>query len=403
MKSSEVNSPVWNFTPRTCIEQPACSAIELGQRLRLRASELGLAAVGFAPATAFEDARIALNRWVDNGYHGTMHYLASGIDRSDPRYLLPQVSTLVVVAAPYQLGTRSGRQLPLLGQIAGYAQGIDYHKSLRGSLSVLGQLIADQSGQTVAARACVDTAPLLEREAARQAGLGFVGKSNMLIVPGTGSRVLLGVLLVNVEIANDTPGEHRCGRCTACLDACPTQAFVAPWLLDARRCISYLTIEFKGWIPHELRPLMGTRVFGCDVCQDLCPFNYGKVAPGATRLSASAAPLERVHDLGQWLRLTSSDYRRLTKDSALRRASRSQLLRNAAVAAGNSRELNLARPLRDLLARSTYPIVRGHAAWALGQLGSDECLEDLDAAKSVESDELVSGEIALAVSRHARL
>ena len=401
MKSSEMPSPIWTFAPRPCIEQPACSAIELGQRLRAQAAELGLVAVGFAPATAFDDARTALNRWIADGYHGTMQYLASGADRGDPRCLLAQASTLVVVAVPYQQCSRDVRRLPLCGQIAGYAQGIDYHQSVRGSLSVLGQLIANHSGQTVTARACVDTAPLLEREAARQAGLGFIGKSNMLIVPGAGSRVVLGALLVDVEIASGSPLEHRCGRCSACLDACPTQAFVSPWLLDARRCISYLTIEYKGWIPHELRPLMGTRVFGCDVCQDVCPFNHGKDAIRGADLVDAAAPLPSVQSLDMWLRLTSSDYRRLTKGSALRRASRAQLLRNAAVAAGNSHDLRLVKPLRDLLEGSTYPIVRGHAAWALGQLGAAEALESLRAARFTEVHELVLREIELASLRNS--
>ena len=140
----------------------------------------------------------------------------------------------------------------------------------------MAQSAADILGRSIEARVCVDTAPLLEREAARRAGLGFIGKSNMLIMPGIGSQVLLGVLLLDVCIALDEPRDHGCGRCTACLTACPTQAFVGPWLLDARRCIAYLTIEYKGWIAHELRPLIGTRLFGCDVCQDVCPFNHGK-------------------------------------------------------------------------------------------------------------------------------
>ena len=223
----------------------------------------------------------------------------------------------------------------------------------------------------------------------------------MLIVPGAGSRVVLGALLVDVEIASGSPLEHRCGRCSACLDACPTQAFVSPWLLDARRCISYLTIEYKGWIPHELRPLMGTRVFGCDVCQDVCPFNHGKDAIRGADLVDAAAPLPSVQSLDMWLRLTSSDYRRLTKGSALRRASRAQLLRNAAVAAGNSHDLRLVKPLRDLLEGSTYPIVRGHAAWALGQLGAAEALESLRAARFTEVHELVLREIELASLRNS--
>jgi epoxyqueuosine reductase len=311
---------------------------------------------------------------------------------------------------------------------------------LRRALGVLGQLIADHAGRSITARACVDTAPLLEREAARAAGLGFIGKSNMLIVPGVGSRVLLGVLLVDIEIAMDTPQGERCGRCDACLRACPTQAFVGPWLLDARRCISYLTIEYKGWIPMELRPLIGTRVFGCDECQDVCPYNAGGLGHGRNRAGVLGPGPDRSKQLGSgdpalkeasrcgpirsghsrlrdqlhangpasggvveslkaWLRLTSSDYRRLTAGSAMRRTSRAQLLRNAAVAAGNAGSVELVDPLRELLTNSTYPIVRGHAAWALGRLGATELLH---AASITESDPQVQGELASELESRAQ-
>jgi epoxyqueuosine reductase len=231
----------------------------------------------------------------------------------------------------------------------------------------------------------------LEREAARRAGLGFIGKSNMLIVPGLGPGVLLGELVVDIEIAADSPQDQRCGQCDACLRACPTQAFVGPWVLDARRCISYLTIEYKGWIPLELRPLMGTHVFGCDICQNSCPFSHGK------RTRASLVPsVQTSQSLAHWLTLTSSGYRRLVTGTALRRASRVQLLRNAAVAAGNSRLDELAAPLRELLRKSKYPIVRGHAAWALGQLNSSDALQILEDASTAETDQQVKAEIVLA-------
>ena len=390
MKTPETTLPTWTFSPRNCIEQPARNPRELGLRVRAGLADLELAAVGFTPALEFVQARDALSAWIAAGHNGTMTYL-EGTPRSDARYLLGQGLTLVVVAAYYQSELTNSHRLPLLGQVARYAHGSDYHGSLRHSLAALGQIIADQSGRTITARACVDTAPLLERDAARRAGLGFIGKSNMLIVPGLGPGVLLGELIVDIEIAADSPQNERCGQCDACLRACPTQAFVGPWVLDARRCISYLTIEYKGWIPLELRPLIGTHVFGCDICQDVCPFSHGK------RVRASTVPVAHSsRSLALWLTLTSSGYRRLVTGTALRRASRPQLLRNAAVAAGNSGLDELVAPLRELLCKSKYPIVRGHAAWALGQLKSSDALQALAAATTTETDRQVKAEIVLA-------
>jgi epoxyqueuosine reductase len=334
-----------------------------------------------------------------------MHYLESA-PRSDPRELLSGAITLAVAAAHYQTAPDNSHRLPLLGQVARYAHGSDYHGSLRRSLASLGQLIADESGRSVTARACVDTAPLLEREAARRAGLGFIGKSNMLIVPGTGSGVLLGVLIVDIEITGANEQSQRCGQCNACLDACPTRAFVGPWELDARRCISYLTIEFKGWIPFELRPLIGTRVFGCDVCQEVCPFNQGKQSRALVP-SGTWATSDNLHEsLMAWLTLSASGYRRLTANSSLRRTSRAQLLRNAAIAAGNSGVRDFVAPLQRLVDASIYPIVRGHAAWALGELGGDAARAALQAAQAKEPDHAVQQELQAAIRRttsHLRL
>lgn len=399
MKLLDESSPLLSvtFEPHTRIEQPAGYG-ELAGRLKAMAPTLGVAAVGFTSVAPFEQARERLQRWISDNYHGQMHYLATGIDRADPRQLHPPASTLIMVAVPYPQPSVQVHHLPVWGHIAGYAQGGDYHVTLRLSLFKLGQLIASYIGRRVTARICVDTAPLLEREAASRAGLGFVGKSNMLIVRGLGSRVLLGALLVDVPIAPDEPQTQRCGRCSACIESCPTQAFVGPWLLDSRRCISYLTIEFKGWIPLELRSQMGSHVFGCDICQDVCPYNHGKRSAVRRPVEPLAPKATLGADLTYWLRLTSSEYRRITKRSALRRASRAQLLRNAAVAAGNANEPGLALPLRDLLVQSKYPVVRGHAAWALGRIGTQQAIEFLTAAQPNETDALVHQEIEWGIS-----
>ncbi len=395
-KTESPQGPIWQFRPGSCIEQPACPPIELARRLRAHASGLGLVGLGFAPVGLFKEAEEAFVAWVKAGYPGTMNYLVWNGTRGDPNRLAPGSETMVVAAMGTPPRNTSERQLPLWGQIAAYAGGPDYHGELRQKLAALGQLIADYSGQHVAGRACVDTAPLLEREAARRAGVGFIGKSNMLIIPGVGSQVLLGVLLVNVTIQPDEQREQRCGRCEACLSACPTHAFVRPWLLDATRCIAYLTIEYQGWIAHELRPLIGMRIFGCDVCQDVCPFNHGQVDIDSTL--ETAIDNQSMHvDLKMWLRLTSSDYRRLTTGTAMRRVSRWQLLRNAAVAAGNSGDSSLIEPLAMLLMQSKYPIVRGHSAWALGRFCDPRAEAALGRVIATETDPDVIAEIKRAL------
>jgi epoxyqueuosine reductase len=238
----------------------------------------------------------------------------------------------------------------------------------------------------VLARACVDTAPLLEREAAARAGIAFVGKSAMAIIPGAGSYVVLGELLLDVELSTSTPTENaHCGSCRACLDACPTGAFVDEYVLDARRCISYLTIELRGAIPRELRAPIGTRVFGCDVCQDVCPFNASpRPRPAAPELAPRddrAAP-----DLVRLLTLGSADYRRFVKGSAMSRVSRTRLARNAAVALGNSGDPAAVAPLVRALEKDARALVRLHAAWGLGRLGGREAHDALERASISDPD-----------------
>lgn len=358
-----------------------------------------VSAIGFAPITEMTEARGRLRAWIDQGHHGTMGYLAQSADHGDPRAVFSEARTVIAVALPYEEWFEGVRHLSILGQVAGYAQGPDYHATVRTWLRQLGQKLADLAGKTVRARACVDTAPLLERELAQLAGLGFIGKSNMLIVPRRGSRVLLGELLVDIDISPDTPMGQRCGRCSMCLDACPTQAFVGPFQLDARRCISYLTIEYSGWIPTELRSRIGTRIFGCDVCQDVCPYNRSISSSSRGRAAEVPSDDRTVGALQEWLTLTSSGYRRLTAGSAMRRTSRAQLLRNASVAAGNTHSPLLVRPLSQLLQECKYPIVRGHAAWALGEIATPDAELALVSALHHEAEPRVIDEIRAAVQR----
>jgi epoxyqueuosine reductase len=379
-------------------ESSALSGAALADAIRDAALSLGFARVGFCPVEPFERARLALADWLSKGRHGDMTYLA-GEARHDPRQLLPEARSLIVVALPYGGDAASApeaRHLPLTGQIARYARGADYHSVLKERLRLLADRCAQLSGRSVLARPCVDTAPLLEREAARRAGIGFTAKSTLTIAPGLGSYVLLGELLIDLELAPDQPLARGCGSCTTCLVACPTGAFVDAYTLDARRCISYLTIELKGPIPRPLRPLIGRWVFGCDVCQEVCPFNQSRRARPADGALAARDRLSEP-ELASLLHLTASGYRRFVKRSALRRIGRVQLQRNAAVALGNSCAPEAVEPLARSLRESNSALVREHVAWALGRLRGERALTLLSEHQLVEREPNVLEEIELAL------
>jgi epoxyqueuosine reductase len=256
--------------------------------------------------------------------------------------------------------------------VARYARGEDYHLVLKAKLRELAARVASLVGREVASRPCVDTAAVLERDLGERAGLGFVGKNTMLIAPGLGSYVMLGELLLDVEIAAAVaPVEKKCGACTMCLDACPTGAFLGPYALDARRCVSYLTIEHAGAIPRELRAKLGTMIFGCDVCQEVCPFNAAAAAGTTAPPAPELAPHARLEspELIRLLALGQNQFRQLVKRTALRRLHRAQLLRNVCVALGNAGDPAAIPPLRRALAEEKSALVRAHAAWALARLG----------------------------------
>jgi epoxyqueuosine reductase len=238
----------------------------------------------------------------------------------------------------------------------------------------------------------VDTGPVLEREMAALAGVGWFGKNTNLINTRRGSFFFVGVLLLNIALDYDEPSwTSHCGKCTACLDACPTQAFPAPYVLDARRCLSYLTIELKGAIPRELRPQMGNWIFGCDVCQDVCPWNRKHAKP-ANEPSFSPREGFESPNLIEWLRMTPEEFRARFKGSPIQRAKRRGLLRNVAVALGNAKDPSAVPALMDAL-HDAEPLVRAHAAWALGQIGTAEARRALEEAMTTETDREVREEI----------
>ncbi len=361
-------------------------------RLRSDAERLGFTALAVSGALRLNDAAARLQTWTAHGYDAGLDYMR-GADRADPSALLPGARSVIVVALAHPtpvLIRRSAR-----GAVAAYARGTDYHLVMKDKLRALADALASAAGVSVRARIAVDTAPLLERELAARAGLGFVGKSTMLIVPGVGTNVMLGELVTDLALPAGEPVSAGCGACTACLDACPTGAIVAPYLVDARRCISYLTIEHHGSIPVELRPLIGTRVFGCDDCQAVCPFDASaSPRPFAPELAGRIAP--EGLELEALLSAGNARYRKLVRRTALRRVSRDVLARNAAVALGNAGDRAATPALARALAGHPSALVRGHAAWALGRLGGSLATSALEAALA-DPDAEVRREAALAL------
>ncbi len=279
-----------------------------------------------------------LRRWLDAGMHGEMAYMArSATLRGDPRLLLPGCRSVVVVAMSYHssLPLSTADRQPGTAWVSRYAWGRDYHKLLKKRLLRLGRWLAAEI-PGAAWRACVDTAPVLEREWAARAGLGWLGKNTCLLNRRLGSELFLGVLLTDVELLPDPPVPEHCGRCTACMDACPTGAFPEPGVLDANRCVAYLTVEHRGVIPDELAPAMGTMVAGCDICQEVCPWT--RRAPTDVHPELAPAPHRHAPLLADLEALDEDGYRRWREGSPLNRISYEQFRRNVTMARRNAGE-----------------------------------------------------------------
>lgn len=371
--------------------------MSLAARIKAKAAELGCDLVGITSADAPETYHHYLT-WLAAGHAGQMDYLhRQAQTREQPAHLLPGARSLVLVAVSYHapaLPAASPLGGPFLGRIAGYAQRPDYHQVLWSLLDQLGAWLAT-AVPGCQWRSVVDSAPLLERDLARRAGLGWFGKNTMLLHPRLGSTFFLGALLTTVDLPADPPfATDHCGTCTACLDACPTAAFPAPGVLDARRCISYLTIELKEPVPRALRPSMGDWVFGCDVCQDVCPWNQ-KVEPGQLPALAPRPDLRQA-DLGEWLRLGPEEFRQRFRSTPLTRPKRRGLLRNVCIALGNLGDPT-AVPLLVHALEDDEPLIRGAAAWALGQLATSEAAAALRRRLEMEAESDVRSEILAAL------
>ena len=342
---------------------------KLEDRIKAEAAALGFAACGIARADAAPLAGERLRQWLDEGRHGDMIWMEERAHhRASPAALWPEVRSVIALGMSYAPATN-----PLalaaaggVGRISVYAQGGDYHDVVKKALKALGRWLAQQAGEPL--KVFVDTAPVMEKPLAEAAGLGWQGKHTNLVSHAEGSWLFLGAIYTTLALAPDMPGRASCGSCDACQRACPTDAFPAPYRLDARRCISYLTIEHAGPIPHEFRASIGNRIYGCDDCLAVCPWNKFAAAANANRAFLPRAELA-APALADLLALDDAGFRQVFAGSPIKRIGRDRMVRNAAIAAGNSGDPALARALTPLLADASE-VVREAAGWAMDRLAS---------------------------------
>ncbi|PIE34552.1 tRNA epoxyqueuosine(34) reductase QueG [candidate division KSB3 bacterium] len=335
-------------------------------QIKEKALELGCHLVGIAPAARYPEAEYYV-QWVEKGLAGTMEYMnRNAAKREDCRLLFPSARSVIVCGLSYHTsGISPSETDSTTGYISRYARGDDYHVVLKNKLFALDEFIRQESTTQPDTKICVDTVPILERLYGYYAGLGWIGKHGGLINQDYGSWFFLGEILINLDLEYDAPTVDRCGDCRRCLDACPTGALIAPRILDARRCLSYLTIEHRGIIPEELRPLLGNCVFGCDRCQFACPWNHHMKGTN----EAAFAPREqlRAPEL-EWLgTLRSHEFSRVFKNSPVKRTKLSGVVRNVVIAMGNSRN-SAYIPLLQQLDGTTDDVVQTHVTWALERL-----------------------------------
>jgi epoxyqueuosine reductase len=373
----------------------------LTQRIKAQGTALGFDLIGISPVQApAHDESFA--HWLRQGYHGEMRYLSRTAEkRIHPEEFLPWARSVVSVALNYNTPyDREAETEGIRGWISRYAWGEDYHDVMQAKLTHLLDYVRQEAEPEVQGRIFVDTGPVMDREVGARAGIGWYGKNTNLLSMRIGSFFFLGELFLSVELEWDRPIRGRCGQCRLCLDACPTNAFVGPYVLDARKCISYLTIELKGAIPRELRSLVGTHIFGCDICQDVCPYN--------TKVKATKEPAfhlrQGLHEpeLIPLLSLTEVEFRQKFAGSPILRAKRRGLLRNVCVALGNLKRPDAVRALTAALEKDPDPLVRGHAAWALGQIRTREAGQILQEARAREKDPTVLEEIQASIHAFVR-
>ena len=368
----------------------------LTRLLREKANELGFDLVGAIPVSRSTTIDI-YNAWLKKGYAGSMAYLERHAElKEDPRQLLPETMSLFALGFNYKtVDPPEKSQNPDIGCISRYAWGDDYHEIIRTRLRVLENYICQELNAGNLSRSFVDSGPVLEREIAQRAGLGWIGKHSNLINMEKGSWFFLAELLVDVPLETNLPFTRvDCGTCTICIEACPTEAIIADRTVDARLCISYLTIELKGAIPVELRPKMSNMIFGCDICQEVCPWNQN--ASKSPESGLRPRPENVAPELIELMKLDQSAFKKRFRKSPIKRTKRRGLLRNVAVALGNWAHES-AIPALSLGLQDSEPLVRSHAAWALGRISSSQAKITLKAAKITEKDPAVLEEIEAAL------
>jgi len=382
--------------------------VELTGRIKAHARAVGFDVVGVARALPFEDdRRVTRERIAAGHYDGLPWFTPERADfSSDPRNLLPTARSIVSLAMSYRPDGEIPTSIPGTprGRVSAYAWGRDYHAVLKGRMEEVVAFIREACGSEQEARTLVDTARILDRAAARRAGVGWVGKHTNVITKDAGSWVFLGEILTELDLVSDEPLRTHCGSCDLCLRACPTGAIVAPYVVDSNRCISYLTIEHRGVIPRELRAPMGAWIFGCDVCQEVCPPNQRPGAPARDEFRPNPTAVSAVGDDGSFaapellplLSISPEEFSRRFGKTPIKRAKREGLQRNVAIALGNSGD-RAAVPALARALREEGALVRAHAAWALGRLGGDDAIEALRAAQETETDDVAREEITAAL------
>ncbi len=363
----------------------------LADRLKREAARIGFAACGIAPADSAPESAARLQAWLSDGAHGDMIWMEARADqRGRPQALWPEVRSVIALGMSYAPAADplALAAHPDHARISVYAQGGDYHDVVKRRLKELARWLVAEAGGDV--KVFVDTAPVMEKPLAAAAGLGWQGKHTNLVSRAHGSWLFLGAIFTTLELAADDAGSGRCGRCDACQRACPTDAFPAPYRLDARRCISYLTIENKGPIPRAFRASMGNRIYGCDDCLAVCPWNKFASAAAANLAFAPRAELAapRLADL---LALDDAGFRRLFAGSPIKRIGRDRFVRNCLVAAGNSGDAGLIGVVTALL-DDPAPVVRGAAVWALSMLDPAGFVAAREKRMAGETDEQVRAE-----------
>lgn len=366
-------------------------AVELTEFIKDAARALGFDLVGIAPAGPFEETELRLLDHIEKGRIAGLAWFTPERARfsSDPANLLPEIRSIISLGISYLSDEPETEINGPQGRIARYAWGEDYHTVLKKKMEQLFERIKTYLGEAGRpARFLVDTARIVDRAVGQRAGLGFFGKNTNLIAKPYGSWLFLAEILTDLELEADAPGLGTCGRCTRCIDACPTGAIVEPWAVHNDRCISYLTIELKGTIPEDLRQGMGNWIFGCDICQEVCPYNRKALVMNHPEFQPRDA-FEVKPDLIEWLRLTGSEeaFRQKFRGTPLLRPKRAGLRRNIAVALGNSRDPQAIGPLAEALENEPDATVREHLIWALDQIGGEEAQRAIQQALANKAEE----------------